>query len=120
MQAANRCLVAWYLPPLAQRKLSGGKKGAQQIDIFGSWVPLIDTPVRDLRGAQLPDPEASLADVLDANFEMTENNELPYDTFDTLRLRHNLDVTALSASQTPRGNLYRAYVLSRGAAGIAV
>ena len=117
MQAANRCLVAWYLPPLAQRKLSGGKKGAQQIDIFGSWAPLTDTPLRDLRGAQLPDPEASLADVLDANFEMTENNELPYDTFDTLRLRHNLDVTALSASQTPRGNLYRAYVLSRGAAG---
>ena len=30
---------------------------------------------------------------------------------------HNLDFTALSASQTPRGNLYRAYVLSRGAAG---
>ena len=59
------------------------------------------------------DPEASLADVLDANFEMTENNELPYDTFDTLRLGHNLDVTALSASQTPRGSLYRAYVLSR-------
>ena len=109
--------MAWYLPPLAQRKLSGGKKGAQQIDIFGSWAPLTDTPVRDLRGAQLPDPEASLADVLDANFEMTE---MPYDTFDTLRLRHNLDVTALSASQTPRGNLYRAYVLSRGAAGVAV
>ena len=115
MQAANRCLVAWYLPPLAQRKLSGGKKGAQQIDIFGSWTPLRAMAVRDLRGAQLPDPEASLADVLDANFEMTENNELPYDTFDTLRLRHNLDVTALSVSQTPRGNLYRAYVLSRGA-----
>ena len=120
MQAANKCLVAWYLPPLAQRKLSGGKKGAQQIDIFGSWKSLTDTQVKDLRGAQLPDPEASLADVLDANFEMTENNELPYDTFDTLRLRHNLDVTALSASQTPRGNLYRAYVLSKGAAGVAV
>ena len=26
MQAASRCLVAWYLPPLAQRKLSGGKR----------------------------------------------------------------------------------------------
>ena len=120
MQASNRCLVAWYLPPLAQRKLSGGKKGAQQIDIFGSWARLTDAPARDLHGAQLPDPEASLADVLDANFEMTENNELPYDTFDSLRVRHNLDVTALSVSQTPRGNLYRAYVLSRGAAGVAV
>ena len=28
-------------------------------------------------------------------------------------LRHNFDVTAVSLSQTPRGNLYRAYVLSR-------
>ena len=120
MQADNRCLVAWYLPPLAQRKLSDGKKGKRQIDIFGSWAPMTDTPVQDLRGARLPEPEASLADVLDANFEMTENNELPYDTFDVLRQRHNLDVTALSASQTPRGNSYRAYVLSRGATGIAV
>ena len=66
---------------------------------------MTDTLLKDLCGAQVPDPEASLVDVLDANFDMTENNELPYDTFDTLRLLHNLDVTALSASQTPRGEL---------------
>ena len=73
-----------------------------------------------MHGSKLPDHEAFLVDVLDANFEMTENNELPYDTFDALRERHNLDVTAVAGSQTPRGNLYRAYVLSRGAAGVAV
>jgi hypothetical protein len=116
MQAADTCLVAWYLPPLAKRQLCGGRNGAQQIDVFGSWVPLADTPVKDLRGAKLPDPEAKLVDVLDANFAMTEKNELPYDTFDTLRLKHELDVTALSTSQTPRGNLYRAHVLSKSGA----
>ena len=108
MQAASNVLVAWYVPPLIP-----GKKGGNKIDIFGSWTPVAKMQLKDLYGHKLPDPLASLALVMDANFEMTENNELPYDTLDTLRVRHRLDVTALSLSQTTRGNLYRAYVLQK-------
>ena len=112
---ADKCLVRWHVPPLVNRKLATGKKGGRQLDIFGSWAEFDDVHLSMVHGGNLPDPMASLEDVLDSNFEMTENNELPFDTLDTLCQQHDLDVTGLSMSQTPRGNLYRAYVLSRGA-----
>jgi hypothetical protein len=50
------------------------------------------------------------ADVLIANVQL-ENDRIPFHVFDSLRLKHGIDVTALSVSQTHYGNLYRAFVL---------
>ncbi len=112
--SADKCLVAWFWPPKSRRQSNKLGRKPEQIDIFGSWVPLADVPIKTLRAANLPDPVVSLHDVLDANFHWTAERELPYDTLDTLRLKHGIDVTGLSTSLTHRGNLYRAYVLHRG------
>lgn len=52
-------------------------------------------------------------DVLEWGFDLTEDNELTYDTLDDLVDKHGLDITGLSLSSTPRGNTYRAYRLMR-------
>ena len=112
----GRFLVRWYVPPLANQKYATGRKGAQHVDVFGNWKLMKEMSLEEQHGAQLPDPLVGPHDILDANFEM-EDGLLPYDVFDTLRIRCNLDVTGLTGSQTPRGIAYRQYVESLGAEG---
>ena len=107
-------LVAWYLPQLApQANFRGGPK-KQIIDVFGPWSPVDELAAGDLKTCRLPDPIVHIQSVLEANFDLTEQQTLPYHVFDTLRNRHSIDLTGFNVSMTRHGNLYRSYVLMRG------
>ena len=84
------------------------------VDIFGPWHDLEDYTLADLTGTCLPPPLVELEDVLEAHVELDETNSISYRGFDARRVRHGIDVTALSASLTRGGNAYRAFVLSGG------
>ena len=107
-------LVAWYLPQTAPVANYRGGKKAQIIDVFGPWSPVDELAAKDLKTCRLPDPIVHSASVLEANFDFTEDQTLPYDVFDTLRTRHLIDLTGFNISMTRHGNLYRSYVLMRG------
>ena len=106
--------MAWYLPQLApEANFRGGKK-KQILDVFGPWSPVDELAAGDLETCRLPEPIVHIQSVLEANFDLTEHQTLPYQVFDTLRNRHSIDLTGFSASMTRHGNLYRSYVLMRG------
>ena len=107
-------LVAWYLPQLARQENFRGGKKKQMIDVYGPWSPADEMASVDLKTCCLPDPIVHIHSVLEANFDLTEQQTLPYHVFDTLRNRHSIDLTGFSASMTRHGNLYRSYVLMRG------
>jgi len=108
-------LVAWYLPQLARMENFRGGRKKQILDVFGPWSPVDEMSVEDLTKCRLPDPILQIECVLEANFDLTENQTLPYDVFDALRTRHSIDLTGFNLSMTRHGNLYRTYVLMRGA-----
>ena len=106
--------MAWYLPQLArQANFRGGQK-KQIIDVFGPWLPVDEMAAEDLTKCNLPDPILHVQSVLEANFDFTEHQTLPYDVFDALRNRHSIDLTGFNSSMTRHGNLYRSFVLMRG------
>ena len=107
-------LVAWYLPQLAPVCDYRGGRKKQIIDVFGPWSPVDELESGDLKTCCLPDPFVQIQSVLASNFDLTEEQCLPYHVFDTLRNRHSIDLTGFSASMTRHGNLYRSYVLMRG------
>lgn len=82
--------------------------------MFGPWSPVDELDGGDLNTCRLPDPIVCTQSVLEANFDLTEQQTLPYHVFDTLRNRHSIDLTGFNASMTRHGNLYRSYVLMRG------
>lgn len=82
--------------------------------MFGPWSPVDELATRDLNTCRLPHPIVHIQSVLEANFDLTEQQTLPYHVFDTLRNRHSIDLTGFNASMTRHGNLYRSYVLMRG------
>ena len=73
-------------------------------------------PIELAANSHLPDPLLCRSQVIDWNFELTEDNSLPYDVFETMRYDANIDLTALTWSSTRRGTLYRQYALTRGRA----
>ena len=86
------------------------------MDVFGPWVPVDDMAGKDLRQCCLPDPilNVSSPSILEANFELKDDQTLPYDVLDAVRTQHGIDLTGLNMSMTRRGNCYRSYVLMRG------
>ena len=87
------------------------------LDVFGAWSPLDEMSVEDRTIRRLPDPIVAAQSILEANFDLTEENRsLPYDVFDALRTRHSIDLTGFNMSMARFGNLYRTYVLMRGGA----
>lgn len=98
------------------RRARGGRK-KEVLDIFGSWAPMEDFSVAAMRQASLPNPLVNADDILEWNFDWGPDRTIPYETFDALRVRHNIDVTGLNLSLTHRGNLYRSYALLRGPVG---
>ena len=84
------------------------------LDVFGPWSPVEEMSVQDLTKCRLPDPMLQVACVLEANFELTENQTLPYDVFDALRAHHLIDLTGFNLSVTRHCNIYRSYVMMRG------
>ena len=60
----------------------------------------------------LPSVLVEQADMMIINVELSDG-KIPFGVFDRLRTEQGIDVTALQYSQTPGGNIYRAYVLMR-------
>ena len=61
-----------------------------------------------------PPLNVSSPSILEANFELKDDQTLPYDVLDAVRTQHGIDLTGLNMSMTRRGNCYRSYVLMRG------
>ncbi len=102
-------VLAWFVPELA--RVDNFRRGQ-----FGPWVPLSDIATEDVRQYCVPDPllNVSSRSILQANFELTDEQTLPYDVLDAVRTQHGIDLTGLNMSMTRRGNVYRSYVLMRG------
>ena len=107
-------LVAWYVPELARIEIYRGGAKKQTLDLFGPWHCIDVLGVRVVRGCRLPSPFVNVGSVLEANFDLGSEDTLPYDVPDSLRTRHQIDLTGFTISMTQRGNLYRQYVLMRG------
>ena len=107
--------VAWYLPELARMENFRGGAKKQIVDMFGPWVPVDDMSMEAASKCHLPVPIVSLQSVLKCNFELGEDLTLPYDVLDAVRTRNSTDLTGFNLSMTRRGNIYRSYVLMRGA-----
>ena len=67
--------------------------------------------VSDAELANSPDITVRKADFLEM-ITLETLGQIPYTALDKLRREHNIDVTALSLSQTHSGGLYRAHVLT--------
>ena len=67
-----------------------------------------------LSNFHLPQPVIAASQILECNFELSEEGTLPYDVFDALRTQHDIDVTGFHASMTHKGNMYRNYALLGG------
>ena len=83
----------------------------QVIDVFRPWSPVDEMAGEDLAKRRLPGPILHVPSVPEANFDLTENQTLPYDVLET---KHSIDLTGFHASVTRHGNIYRSYVLMRG------
>lgn len=107
--------VAWFLPQRARvDTYRGGQK--QIVDVCEPWVPADEIAAEALRESRVPDPIVKVQSVLEAKFDLTADQVLPYDVFETMRTRHSICLTGFSLSMTRRGNMYRSYVLMRGGA----
>ena len=73
-----------------------------------------NTTIQTINKCRLPQPVVALSQVLECNFELTDEGTLPYDVFDALRIQHGIDVTGFASSMTHKGNPYRSYVLLGG------
>ena len=74
-----------------------------------------DFATQDLRQRRVPDPIVHVQFFLEAYFEGTVDQPLPYDAINALRAQHSMDLTGFNLSMMRRGNAYRSYVLMRGA-----
>ena len=110
-QADQIMLVSWWLPTYAlQADMKPGRK-KQVLDIFGSWRPADSLTLADIVGTKLPEVLVSVSSILQYNFKLRDGDKIPYNILDNLRNAHGIDLTGLSISLTPEGNLYRAYCL---------
>ena len=104
-------MVQWWVPPMSPMK-AFNNRNKKIVDVFGEWVPYENLPLERVADVKLPPVLLEPANMLITNVEI-DGGKVPYSVFDTLRADHDIDVTALQYSQTPGGNIYRAYVLMR-------
>ena len=114
MATSKKLLVSWMVPGRSKAETYRAGRKKDVIDIFGPWMAVDALSLGDLKQVCLPEPLVNADDILEWNFDLEEQC-LPYETLDQLRLRHDIDVTGLALSLTPKGNLYRSYALTRGA-----
>ena len=75
------------------------------IDIFGPWVQYDEQRLEAAACAKMPSNKVYPADVLLMNVELDDDSQIPFEVFDALNREHDIDVTGLLFSLTPRGNL---------------
>ena len=103
-------IVNWWVPRLANAETFKRGKMKQVVDIFGPLEAYEKLSQDEASKCAMPVVICNRADVLIANVAI-EQGRIPFTVFDSLRLTHGIDTTALSMSQTHYGNLYRAFVL---------
>ena len=62
-----------------------------------------DFAAQDLRQSRVPDPIVNVQSLLEANFELTDDQTLPYDVIDALRAQHSVDLIGFNLSMARRG-----------------
>ena len=72
----------------------------QIVDAFGPWLPADEIAAEALRECRVPDPIVQVQSVLEANFDLTADQALPYDVVDAMRTRHSIDLTGFNLSMT--------------------
>jgi len=101
--------VQWWVPGESNKANQKAGPKRSVIDMFGSWQPADEVLLAAL--VPLPKPEIKRADVLEWGFDLTNANELPFETLDNIMDQHKIDITGLTLTNTPRGNKYRTYRL---------
>ena len=111
--SADELLVSWYVPCFsAEASMKAGKK-KKVVDIFGEWTKYEQLSIEAANNVEVSPVLIMPNAILLYNFAF-DDRLIPYAVFDHLRTRHGIDVTSLSVSLTPNGNLYRAVVLLSG------
>jgi hypothetical protein len=114
IQGDGKFLVAWFAPTIAAAETFKKGTKALTLDIFGEWTTTDTMTIADIRNSKFPDPYISHRQVLEANFHWKDDGTLPYWIFDSLRLKHNIDVTGNNLCRTHGGNLYQCYATQDG------
>ena len=83
------------------------------MDIFGEWTKYEQLSIEAANKVEVSPVLIMPNAILLYNFDFADR-QIPYAVFDQLRNRHGIDVTSLSVSLTPNGNLYRAAMLLSG------
>ena len=107
---ADDVVVQWYVPPTAPMVRMGGGRKKRVIDLFGVWTPLDQLELSTVIDVKLPPVLVPTSHILEFNFEL-DGGKLPFDVLDILRVKHGIDVTALTTSATALGARYRAHVM---------
>ena len=110
----HQTVVVWYVPGMTPVENFRQGKKRNILDIFGTWTHFHKLTSKELNKCNLPQPVVALSQILECDFELSEEGTLPYDVFDLLRTQHSIDVTGFHTSMTHKGNLYRNYILHRG------
>ena len=93
MERAEDVVAVWYLPELAPVESFRGGKKANILDIFGPWRPIDNLTISQLKVCRLPAPIVNLSNILECNFEWSNDMTLPYDVFFLTRCDVNMALT---------------------------
>ena len=107
---AGDVVMQWFVPPTSPIVRTGGGKRKRVVDLFGVWTPFDELELSTVIDVKLPPVLLPTSNILEFNFEL-DGGKLPFDVLDMLRVKHGIDVTALTMSQTALGGRYRAHVL---------
>ena len=109
--AADEITVQYWVPPLARLSRVGGGRKRLLVDLFGDWATFDTLMISDAELLNSPDIAVQKADILEV-ITLETLGQIPFTALDKLRREHNIDVTALSLSQTHSGGFYRPHVLT--------
>ena len=112
MLTPNNALVPWLVPQESrQTNFRAGRKKLVT-DIYACWHAADKQALATL--PVLPPVEVQPEQILEWAFEL-EDDMVPFSVLDRVVDVHFIDITGLSLSSTPRGNLFRTHRLMRNA-----
>ncbi len=62
----------------------------QVVAVFGPWLPMDGFAAQDIRQRLPPDPIVNIQSILSTNFALTDDQTLPYDVLDAVRVQHSI------------------------------
>ncbi len=106
---SESALVNWLVPGQSNSADGRGGRKRKVLDVFGAWTAINNTPIGDT--PRLPPIQLPSSSVLEWGFELDGENCdcVPFTVLDKICDKHQIDITGLSVSSTPRGNTFRAH-----------